>query len=275
MKGKKHCFVIASLLIAALPILAQTTTSTQKDLAFNTKKLPMDFGNNSNEQKNRHFIKLNLTSLALKNYSIQYERTLGRKFSAAISCRLMPNTSLPFKGEITKSIGGVSYNMTDLVNNLKISNFAITPEVRLYLSKKGYGHGFYIAPFYRLSTYKTNSLKVNFTGENGAQNSLNLSGNLTSNTVGILFGAQWNVGKQMCIDWSIAGPHYGVGNGNFIGSSSNPLTQREQDELYRQIDNLNVPFSKKKVHTNASGGTLDLNGPWAGVRAALSFGIRF
>lgn len=276
MKPTKHYFFTAVLLAAGLQLFAQKKEgATNTTVTIKEKKTASTFNEESSEQRNVNFIKLNLTAIALKNYSVQFERILGRKFSAAVSFRIMPTTSLPFRSQITKSIGNVSSNTTDIINNLQISNFAITPEFRMYLSKKGYGQGFYIAPFYRLANFKANNLKVDFTGETGAQNSLNLSGDLTSNTAGILLGAQWTVGKQLCIDWWIAGPHYGIGKGKFNGVSAKQLTQREQDELYRQINNLNVPFSEKTVHVDANGATMDLSGPWAGMRAGLSFGLRF
>jgi hypothetical protein len=275
MKLKKSYFITALFLSAGLQIFAQKETATTSALSIKEEKSKTDTDEENNEQRKQNFLKINLTSLALKNYSVQFERTLSRKFSAAIALRVMPKTAVPFRSQITKTIGTVSSNTTDLINNLNISNYALTPELRIYLSKKGFGQGFYIAPFYRLSTYKTNSLKVNFIEDNGTQNSLKLSGNLTSNTAGILFGAQWNIGKQMCIDWSIAGPHYGIGRGNFSSPSSKPLSQSEQDQLHRQIDNVQVPFSQKTIYVDANSVNLALSGSWAGIRAALSFGIKF
>jgi len=52
------------------------------------------------ENTSMNFIKVNLTSLLIKNYSLQYERVLSRSVSAAISFRIMPETGLPFKNQI-------------------------------------------------------------------------------------------------------------------------------------------------------------------------------
>ncbi|MCW3106986.1 MAG: hypothetical protein JWQ09_1492 [Segetibacter sp.] len=277
MKPKKQFLVTAILLTAGLQLFAQKEAATDTTLIIRDRKAQPHYAANEegNKQRNYNYIKLNLTGLALKNYSLQLERTLGRKFSAAIAFRVMPNTAIPFRSQISKSLGENNTDTRDLIDNLELSNFAITPEFRMYLSKKGYGRGFYIAPFYRFTSFKTNSLRVNFTGENGAENNLNLSGTLNTNTAGILFGAQWALGKHLCIDWWIAGPHYGAGKGTFNGISIKPLTQREQDELYNQINNLDIPFADKSVHVNAHGATMNLDGPWGGVRAGLSLGVKF
>lgn len=277
MKSKKHLFITAALVTAGFQLFAQANitaaNTTFKTENKETSSLPTS-EKESAEARNFTFVKINLAGIAVKNYSIQAERTINKKFSAAVSFRTMPNTAFPFRSQISNLLGDNSSNTKDLINNLEISNFAITPEVRMYLGK-GYGRGFYIAPFYRYASFATNTLKVNFTGENGTPNSLNLSGTLHTNTAGILVGAQWAVGKSFCIDWWIAGPHYGAGKGNFIGASTKSLSQREQDELYKQINNLNIPFANKTVNVNAGGATMDLNGPWAGVRTGLSFGVKF
>jgi hypothetical protein len=277
MIPKKHHLLAALLLTGGLQTFAQketgarstTITLREKSLGSST-----DANSEGSESRNFTFVKLNLAGLAVKNYSLQVERTLNKKFSAIVGFRIMPNTALPFRSQINNSIGDNSVNTKDIVNNLELSNIAFTPEFRIYLGKKGFGSGFYVAPFYRYASFKTNTLKVNFTGENGPK-SLNLAGNLNTNTAGILFGAQWGVGRHLAIDWWIAGPHYGSGKGLFTGVSNKPLTQMEQDELARQMNNIDVPLLDKTVHIDANGGTMNLSGPWAGVRAGLSLGIKF
>ena len=85
-----------------------------------------------------------------------------------------------------------------------MGNYAITPEARFYLGK-GYGKGLYIAVFYRHASYTIDHLPIDYDNDH----SLALSGKLTANTGGIMLGAQWALGKYMCIDWWIFGPHYG------------------------------------------------------------------
>jgi hypothetical protein len=118
-------------------------------------------------------------------------------------------------------------------------------------------------------------MRFTFTNSSNTESSMLLSGKLTANTGGLLFGAQWALGKRLSLDLWLLGPHYGSGNGNFTGTSGTPLTQLEQDNLRKQLEDFDIPLTKKTVTVNASGATLKLDGPWGGIRSGLSFGFRF
>lgn len=154
----------------------------------------------------RNFIKVNLTGILVKNYSVQYERILSRKFSFSLSYRVMPTTTLPFQSYILKSVGNDNPETAKTIKNFKLSNYAITPELRFYVSKKGFGRGFYIAPFYRYASFKTDNLNIFYTDNAGAQSSSKLSGKLTGNSGGILFGVQRFFGKHIVLDTWIFWP---------------------------------------------------------------------
>jgi hypothetical protein len=143
----------------------------------------------------------------------------------------------------------------------------------LYLGK-GHGRGFYIAPFYRVARYKTNTLSFDYQGA-GTSGTINLSGTLTSNTAGILFGSQWFIGKHVVLDWWLFGPHYGSGKGDFEGTSTKPLTQQEQDDLRQTLNDIDIPLTDKTVNVTANRASLKLSGPWAGIRSGISIGVRF
>lgn len=113
------------------------------------------------EKKN--IIKLNLMALPLKNFSFQYERVLSKHVSLALGVRTMPSSSLPFQSTFI-SIADVTDQQTiDNLAAFKTSNFALTPELRFYLSKKGYGRGLYIAPYYRYAKFSSEELPVEYT----------------------------------------------------------------------------------------------------------------
>lgn len=222
-----------------------------------------------------NFIKVNLTGIPLKNYSVQYERVLKRKSSFAISFRTMPSTGIPFKTQILDAVGTNNPDTKNTIEQLKLSNFAVTPELRFYLSKKGYGRGFYIAPFYRYASFSTNNLLFTFQNALNISRTMNMSGKLNSNTGGLLLGSQWALGKHFCLDLWILGPHYGSGKGNFSGIAGTPLTTEEQNNLSQQLNSLDIPLTTKTVIVNANGASLQLSGPWAGIRSGISFGIKF
>jgi len=223
----------------------------------------------------RNFIKVNLTGILVKNYSVQYERILSRKFSFSLSYRVMPTTTLPFQSYILKSVGNDNPETAKTIKNFKLSNYAITPELRFYVSKKGFGRGFYIAPFYRYASFKTDNLNIFYTDNAGAQSSSKLSGKLTGNSGGILFGVQRFFGKHIVLDTWIFGPHYGSAKGEFNGTSTKPFTQDEQNDLRDQLNNIDIPLTNKTVNVDASRASLKLDGPWGGLRWGLSLGVKF
>jgi hypothetical protein len=231
--------------------------------------------NNENTIPSFNLIKLNLTGILLKNYSLQYERVLNRKISVALQYRMMPETGIPFKSAILKAVNDDDPDTKKIIQDFRMSNYAITPEVRFYLNKKGYGRGFYIAPFYRYASFTSNDLNVFYTDDNNVEQSIKMSGKLTSNTGGLLLGVQSDLGKHVVLDISFFGPHYGSGKGDFSGTTSQPLTPDEQDDLREQLEDIDIPFTDKTVNVNANGASLKLDGPWGGYRFAISLGVRF
>src|SRR6476620_3614668 len=131
-------------------------------------------------------IKLNLTAIPFNNYGVQYERVLKKRRSVALSVRFMPESKLPFLSAIKKAVADEDPELQRTVDRLRMSNFAITPEYRFYLGK-GYGRGFYIAPFYRFSSFKTNNILISYDSDIilGNQETISLSGDLKSHTGGI------------------------------------------------------------------------------------------
>lgn len=251
------------LLLALAAILVTTAAAAQNEKAEKAAdKHPMNI------------VKVNLTGLVLKNYGFQYERVLSRKFSAAIGFRTMPNGLLPLQSTLTDAIGN-NPDAQEQVKNFNLGNTAITPELRFYLSKKGYGRGFYLAPFYRNVTFKGSGLK--FTYQNGllSSNSISMTGKLTGNTVGLLIGSQFSLGKYVALDLWIIGPHYGSAKGDFSGTSSQPLTQAEQDDLKKEIEDFDIPLTNKTITVNSSGANVKLSGPFAGIRSGITIGVRF
>jgi len=253
MKNKN----ILLLLLLGLSISASAQTSGSP--AFGNKK---------------DIVKIDLLALPLKNISVQYERVLSKRISVALGGRLMPETSLPFKSLLINQVAGTDQDTKDIINNARLSNFAVTPEVRFYLGK-GYGKGFYIAPYYRYVRFATNTVTVNYAEPTGPQRSLSLSGDLSANTGGLMFGAQWFLGKNITLDWWILGAHYGSGTGNFNGVPSTPLTPGEQSDVKQTLEDLDIPLVDKTVNVTANKVQVAFSGPFGGLRSGLSLGIRF
>lgn len=225
------------------------------------------------EEHPKNFIKTNLTSIALNNYSFQYERVLTKSISFAISYRFMPESNIPFKDKLLSSIGD-DEAAEFMLNNSKIGNMAITPEIRFYLGK-GHGRGFYIAPYYRYAKFNTDQFFIEYVDDQGDDQNFKLAGDISSHSGGIMFGAQWTIGKYVCIDWWILGGHFGTSKGELKGISSTPLSATEQAEIKDVLEDFEIPLVDTEANVNSNSATMKMDGPWAGIRAGLSLGFRF
>lgn len=271
--------MLAFSLCTSFHIVAQNTSGTDTSITVSSAENGSSQSTSAPEKVHErppfNLVKLNLTGILLSNYALQYERVLNRKISVALQYRIMPETGIPFKNIILKQVGDDDPDTKKIIDDFRMSNFAITPEVRIYLSKKGYGRGFYIAPFYRYASFKSNDLNVFYTDDNNVDQSIKMSGKLTTNTAGLLMGVQSDLGKHVTLDISFFGPHYGSGKGTFIGTTSSPLSSEEQGDLKRQLEDLDIPLTETTVNVNTNGVSLKLDGPWAGYRFAISLGVRF
>ena len=223
------------------------------------------------QQKN--IIKTNVTAYAFKNINLSYERAINKWFSINVGFGTTPQGKIPF----VKSFTSAEDELRDLQAGL--TNFTI--ETRFYLGK-GYGKGFYIAPYYRNSKFKTDGFAYTYTYTDAATQQstdipVQISGNASGNSAGLMFGAQFFLNKKQnfVLDWWIVGAHYGKGKGDFTGTSSQTLTPDMQAQLKEDLENLEIPMVKYTVETNANGAKINLDGPWAGLRSGLSFGYRF
>lgn len=219
------------------------------------------------EQKN--IVKINLFALAMKNISIQYERVVGKRVSVAGLIRLMPKSSIPFKSAIKNAVDDPDTEVQ--VENTRVGNFAFTPELRYYVGKKGALHGFYIAGFATIANY-TAELPFQY-DDLGTTKTIPMSGKVNTFTGGIMFGSQWKLGKRVNLDWWIIGPNYGSSNGSLKGQTA--LTPSEQSSLKKELDEIDIPFTKTTNEVNANGATLFVKGPWAGIRSGLCIGFSF
>ena len=252
---------IKPLLLAALLVPA-TLLAQDKDIE-----------NAVNHPEKENFLKVNITSLPLKNYQLQYEHVLTRKLSVALGARLMLSTGIPLKSLVLDAVGE-DQDTRDIIEKSRISNVAITPELRIYLGK-GYGKGFYIAPFYRYTNFSTNSITLTYSSTLGPERTVSMSGTMNSHSGGVMFGAQWFLGKSITLDWWIVGAHYGTGNGSFTGTPDVPFTPDEQETVRQILEDIEIPLVEKTVSVSANNLSATIDGPFGGVRGGILLGFRF
>lgn len=222
----------------------------------------------------KNILKVNLTSVIVKTYAFQYERAVGGKMAVALGVSFMPKSGPPFKSKIEDLVD--DQETWDHIKDYQTSNFAITPEFRYYLGK-GVFQGFYIAPFARFAKYKVDvPFHYSYTDidNNNVNETLPVNGSVNTITAGLLFGAQWKLSKLVYLDWWILGPNYGGASGNLAGIKT--LNEMEQSALRDQLADLgDIPLVNTKYTVDGNGVKIDVDGPWAGLRAGINIGLRF
>jgi len=216
----------------------------------------------------RNLVKINLIGFSING---QYERILSKRVAIALSYKILPSGKFLFRGLIPMS----DPQAKEELDNLIVSNSAITTEIRFYTGKKGYGQGFYLAPFYRSAKFGGKGIGIDFTLDNGQIATFNMEGSIKSSTFGLLLGAQWKIGKNFWLDWQILGPHYGKATGEIKGISTIALSTSEQNSLFNALSDIDIPFTNENVRVDANNAKLGFTGPWAGLRTGISLGFDF
>lgn len=245
--------------------------------AFLCGMLSMSAQEDSTQVRRYNLLKVNLSSIVFNNYSFQYERVLGKRWSIALGYSFRPTGKLPFKSTIKGFAEEEDVATNFLIDNAEIGGSAFTPEIRWYLGK-GYGKGFYIAPYARFSKFKAREVKVLYENPvSGEDEVLTMNGDISGNGFGLMFGAQWTIGKHFLIDWWIVGAHIGKSSGDITGTKTGaPLTPEEQEEIRDVLEDFELPLIDTEVTVTADRARVKMDGSWGGVRAfGIGVGYRF
>jgi len=277
-------FSTLSLIFLATSVFSQDSTFTNRDTVANSSTIATQIPSliKKVDEPGKNIVKINLSSAVIKNYSFQYERAISKKVSFALGFRTMGKSSVPFEAAIEDFVDDPAFKVSDF----RMSNYAITPEVRWYLSKRGWMRGFYVAAYARYSSFNLDApVTYNSTfippvpapqTPITVQKTAVFSGTLNAFSGGLMTGMQYTFGKYFTLDIWLVGGHLGKGNGNLVFAVSPPLSSQEQAELKKTLDKAEVPLVKLENTVDANGGTIKASGTWAGVRAVgINFGIRF
>jgi hypothetical protein len=222
----------------------------------------------------KNIIKLNLTSIPLNHYSLQYERIISKKQSVAIAFGVSPDVSLPFKKTLLDLFDG-NADAKKAIETTKFTKITVTPEYRFYTSKKESPTGFYVAPFVRF-THMSISQDYEFTPSNNRLHTAHLKGKFTGIGGGVKIGTQWALSKQVTLDWWIIGPFFGAMNASFHGTDDmSDMTAQDKADLEKDIESVDIPLWKIDATVGNNKIDAKLKGPFYGVTAGLSLGIRF
>lgn len=223
----------------------------------------------------KNIFKVNLSSIALSHYAIQYERVTGRKQSFAIGFGISPDVSLPFKKDLLEQFEG-NADAKNAIESTKFTKYTITPEYRFYLGKKEAPCGFYIAPFARY-TYMSIEQDYKFTPSNNKPHTAHLKGRFSGIGGGFMLGAQWPLGKHLTLDWWIVGPFIGVMDSDFHGTDDmSDMSAQDKADLESDIESVDLPLWEVDATVGNNVVDATLKGPFYGVRAfGICLGFRF
>ena len=240
-----------------------------------------------NEEKTEksNFVKINLLAITGGKYAFEYERVLAKKLAVTVAFGLRPENKLPFSSQISDLIDDQEIN--SFIAGMKTSGIDITPEVKFYLSKSGFGKGFYLAPYAKFANVDfiipyTYDVNIDFEGESvyDREEQIELKGDLKTFTAGLSAGFNFKLAKNIFLDWKIIGPGYGQSKGDVLGkmvlNADEQIGLREQlGDLKESLNDLPVKIDiDYNVHNN--GADIKLNkSPWASMRTGLSISYRF
>jgi hypothetical protein len=231
----------------------------------------------------RNNIKVNLTSLYMKNYSIAFERSLTRKISVQLAYRHEPYSTVWKKDRIkelaTSALDLDDETIADIDDTKYISN-AVTAEMRFYTSKKDGARGFYISLYGRYSSYDMNLPIFRFYADNGIYYNMPVEAAVNGLGGGILFGSQWWIAKRVSIDLSILGGHYGRLGGKLeISEDLSEFTDNDRNQVRAELDDKYMIGDKtilKNIQVTSQGIEAKVKGPFLGARLmALHIGFLF
>jgi hypothetical protein len=225
--------VIASLNVSAKTLRPEIYCKLAPDSGIKSS-LPLIQKEKDGGYKPHSVIKLNLSQLAIKNISLQYEFAFHKNMSISCGGSYFLSRSLP--GLFTKDDPSGQGLRSPVY-----SGFAITPEFRFYPGRKETHqapHGFYFALYFRYAKYKLTSEYYDM--YNNQTYGYNLTATYGGATGGLMLGYQWLIGKHISIDFWIIGGGFGqakfalnaVTQGVSISpDEQNNIRQVLQDEL--------------------------------------------
>lgn len=248
----------------------QTTPQTRKE---RLRSLPM-YSN---------IVKTNLSSLALNNYSLTYERMLTRKISASLGYRFMPKSAL------TKTMLGETVmdfikedgddDLQGQLDKLQMSGGALTAEFRIYTGKRPGARGFYAGLYGRYSSFQYD-YPYDYEKPDETTTLVPLNGNTKGFGGGLVLGGQFMIAKRLVVDLYIIGAHYGKMTGKVEGLTDlSDLDEQDRAELKADLEDLvDLGGSEKNITAEVrnDGVRADIKMPFLGVRGlGLTIGFAF
>lgn len=228
----------------------------------------------------KNVVKMNVTSLLFKNYNFALERSLTRKISALVWYRTMSTTQLsqlPALKKIYKAVGEDQNTLDNDWKDLSASGKAATLEFRFYGGRKPGPRGFYFGVYGRWAHY---DVDYNYVYETDVKSySIPIQSSAKGLGVGAYSGVQWLIGKRVALDWQIFGGHWGKLTGDGSGTADlSELSAQDKQQIKEDLEDKLPAFGDKNTVTadvSNNGVHVKVDGPFIGIRSAISLGISF
>lgn len=262
--------------LLSLALLTTGLTAVAQEQAFTPKTGAIIDG--------RTIVKTNLLGYAVGSYSISVERLLTKRLSVQLGYSKMNEREVNGIIKVNELIKG-DFNPGTLASESK------SIDLRLYLSRRGYGHGFYLQPYFRQETHNLSGVQIKDTSSSLGRITgseyipYSIGANIKSNSFGLALGAQWLIGKKknILIDWTIIGAHYSdKATSSIIGTATGTVTELDRNDFKDEVtkifnDAKLIEKGQMKFETSADGKQISTNNthPYAFLRSSLSIGIRF
>ncbi|MCY7353374.1 MAG: DUF3575 domain-containing protein [Cytophagaceae bacterium] len=221
-------------------------------------------------------VKFNLSGIAIKNYTLQFERVLTPHSSITLSAGVSPNAPLPFRQALLDQYADNEDGKRAIETTL-FTKYIGTIEYRFYFAGRA-PSGWYIAPFARYLNIDI-SQDYTYTPSDGILHKARLNAKFDAYGGGILLGRQWMLGKHVGLDLWLLGPFIGTNIGaEFVGEDPLWRTLKPADvvKLKSDIEGTQLPGYTTTATLAFPLITAKLDGPYYGVRAfglALSYGF--
>lgn len=231
----------------------------------------------------RTIVKTNLLGYTVGSYSISAERILTKRLSLQVGFSKLGEKSL---GDMV----GIKEISEKYLPEAKIASQSMSVDLRFYLSRRGYGHGFYLQPYFRHENHTFSGAKIETSRDLPAgmpkeYHPYTASHQIKSNSFGLSLGTQWLIGskKNIVIDWTILGLHYsGSAKSQFTALSPVAVDSQKVEEFKSDISKLaeesnlsELKDLKFEVAQDGSSVKTEIKHPYLFLRSSLSIGFRF
>jgi hypothetical protein len=272
------CLVVSAGNPNRIPLGPTPTFSTASKPILSSETKVGSIGDYTEDQP-KNVIKMNLSQIALRNLSFQYERALHENISVACGLSFMLVRPFPKAFDKDDPSG-------EGLRSPTYKGWAITPEFRYYpggdVDEKPAPHGFYLAAYLRYAKYQLNS-EYYERFPDGSIYGYDYNLTYKGANVGLMIGSQWIIGKHFSIDWWILGGGYGKARFSMEavghGISMDADEQKEvQTSVQKEFDDSAIVFGNKvEVTTTSSSVMATVKGlPMLSVRGfGLCLGFAF